>query len=141
MITKLRNFIFSITRRLPLWTTTTVCSVAILYLTLVPKPLPENDLGLIPGLDKVVHGIMFMGLSLCIMLDMAERDRRRGDIYRPRYKRAVIVTLIVTACGGAIELCQSAMQIGRSGDWVDLLADAAGALTGAMVAIRLLRRP
>lgn len=42
--------------------------------------------------------------------------------------------MISTLAGGAIELLQGAMQLGRGADWYDLLADAVGALVAFFIA-------
>lgn len=45
------------------------------------------------------------------------------------------VALGVLLFGGLIELAQSAMGLGRSGDWWDLLADAIGVLLGCLLVL------
>ena len=58
---KLTKFLIS----LPPCIFSVVCIIAVLYLTLVPRPLPDMDIPLFPGADKVVHAIMMMGVMLC----------------------------------------------------------------------------
>ena len=48
---KLTKFLIS----LPPCIFSVVCIIAVLYLTLVPRPLPDMDIPLFPGADKVVH--------------------------------------------------------------------------------------
>lgn len=115
-------------RKIPPYTLTCCCTLAILYLTLVPKPLPDNDIRLFEHADKVVHAIMFGTLYLCLYTD----DRRRNAyITAP----AMLVSAVgVILFGGLIEVLQDLMAMGRGGDILDFLADAVGvilALTGA----------
>ncbi len=48
---------------------TAVVVLAILWLTLAPKPLPDSDVHWFEGADKVVHGCMFGGLFFVMGLD------------------------------------------------------------------------
>lgn len=115
----------------PSWIFTTIVVLAILYLTLVPKPLPDIDIPLFPGADKVVHGIMMGGLMLCVGLDLARQNRDWSAT--PPKICLITATLAVIAFGGAIELIQGAMKMGRGEDIYDFLADAIGALTGLII--------
>ena len=109
---------------LPAWTLTIICFLAICWLTLAPDPLPDNDLPLFPGADKLVHAIMFGGFTLCIILDWNRRHGwpsaiRKADIYAPLY---------ASLFGGVTELLQQKMDAGRSADVWDLVADVIGSL-------------
>ena len=125
--------------RLPAWTFTVVIVAVICYLTLVPRPLPDMDMPMFPGADKIVHGIMFGALAGAICLDMA---RKRGlQVLTVRLLLAAFV--IASIAGGVIELAQGAMAMGRGCDSWDFVADAAGALLAVVVArpaIRVLLR-
>jgi len=106
---------------------TAIVVVAILYLTLMPRPLPDMDLPLFPGADKLVHAIMMGGMMLCIGLDMARGLQHPEAVPKSKLMVAFIVT---AAFGGAIELIQGAMKMGRGEDIYDFLADVIGALAG-----------
>ena len=123
--------IFSSFLRLPRWLLTGVCLALILYLTLAPKPLPDNDIPFWEHTDKIVHTIMFGALYVCAWLDLW-----RGR--RPALSRAWLLTVPVVAIGGLIELLQQAMAMGRGGSWGDLAADLAGTLA-ALLLTRLLK--
>lgn len=113
----------SFLNKLPPWTLTIVCFLAICWLTLAPHPLPDNDIPLFPGADKLVHAIMFGGFTLCIILDWNRRHGwpptiEKGDRYAPDF---------ASAFGIVTELLQKEMHVGRSGDVWDLVADITGA--------------
>lgn len=118
------------------WIATALVVLCILYLTLVPRPLPDNDID-IPGLDKVIHAIMFGGLAWVACIDLARVKRRcfRKLSRRQLLKAAVTVALF----GGAIEVAQQLMAMGRGGDIFDFLADIAGTIIGTLIAARMLR--
>ncbi len=118
--------------KLPAWTLTVVCFLAICWLTLAPHPLPDNDIPLFPGADKIVHGIMFGGFTLCIILDW---NRRHGW---PKKTSSVEwwAPVFASIFGVATEILQQEMHAGRSGDVWDLVADITGAfLVAAICAI------
>lgn len=127
----MKNFL----TRLPAWTLTVVVSIAILYLTLVPRPVPDDMIPPIPGLDKIVHALMFGGLAGAIVLD---RTRRHGcSRLRPLASLAAVIAM---AAGGVIELLQGAMGMGRGMEVTDFIADGIGAWLGAVTAVALSRK-
>jgi len=76
--------------------------------------------------DKIVHAIMFLGLSGVIFFD------------NTRYLRFPISKVLIfwstfifpIALGGLIEILQANLTTYRSGDWFDFLYDIVGALVG-----------
>ncbi|MCM1094564.1 MAG: VanZ family protein [Lachnospiraceae bacterium] len=109
-----------------------VVLVAVLYLTLYPNPLPENDIPLFPGADKVVHALMMFGLSGCVAYDYM-RSRYGKDKMTPPKGMLLCLLALTTLFGGVIELLQSWMDVGRSEDILDFVADAAGAIVAFVV--------
>ena len=120
-------------RHVPAWAVTTATAVAILWLTLARTPLPETDLPMIPGMDKLVHAIMFGWLTLVVCWDWYTSTRSRLN-----KRQIAICAVIAILSGGAIEIVQWAMGNGRSADIWDFTADTIGALA---VMAALLRRP
>lgn len=112
---------------LPKWILSCLCLAAILWLTLAPKPLGDNEIHLFEGSDKLAHALMFGGYTFCILLDWT-RTRRWSRIPA---KTAVLAVLAAITVGIATELAQQAMHIGRSGDLWDLVADSAGSILTA----------
>ncbi|MDE6228943.1 MAG: hypothetical protein K2M40_04055 [Muribaculaceae bacterium] len=112
--------------RLPRWLLTAICSGLILYLTLVPKPLPDNDIPFWEHTDKLVHAIMFGALYVCLALDLW-----RGQPVALR--RRLVPALISIAAGGIIELLQGAMHLGRGADPLDFLADSVGVIVAMLL--------
>lgn len=108
-------------RLIPPYQLTLVVTVIILYLTLLPKPFGEEDLPLFPGADKIAHCCMFGGLALTYIFERNFAGRRLS------VNQALLACLIVTIFGITVEIAQSLMAIGRSGDLADIMADAIGA--------------
>ena len=77
---------------------------------------------LIPHIDKLIHAIMFGGLAGALAFDY----ERTGSRQRPEPRVMLICCAISLAFGGAIELLQGAMGLGRGADWWDFAADTAG---------------
>ena len=108
----------------PRWLMSLVVIAAIAYLTLVPSPLPAPPMPLFDGADKVVHGLMFLVLAWCLNRDISRRKLLVA---------AVAAFALATAYGGLIEVLQGTMQLGRSADVLDFVADVAGAAIGAII--------
>ena len=111
---------FGILLRLPRWLLSAVCLALILYLTLVPKPLPDNDMQLCEHTDKLVHAIMFGSLYVCAVIDLWRLRRY------PPLRPALALALGVASVGGIIEMAQEGMALGRGGSVADFMADIAG---------------
>lgn len=110
--------------KLPAWSLTGVCLLAICWLTLASKPLGDTEIELFPHADKVAHAIMFGGFSFCIILDSVRKRHWR----KCSPLTGVAAALASIALGIATEWLQATMHAGRSGDPFDLLADATGAI-------------
>lgn len=117
--------------RLPAGLLSALTLSAILYLTLVPRPLPPMEVQLWEHTDKVVHALMMAGMVWAASLDMMRRSRTRLE--RMRLAQLIAVAVATVALGGGIEILQDAMGMGRGGDWADFAADTAGAIAAATV--------
>lgn len=112
------------------WLYTVLTVIAVFYLTLVPRPLPDGVSFDIPGLDKIVHACMFGGLTFVCCFDYAYRNKR----FIPLSTRTIAVIAIISALfGGAIEIAQLKMDMGRGGEILDFLADIAGCVIAAFI--------
>lgn len=108
---------------MPSWIFTIIVLMAILWLTLAPKPLGDEMPPLFPGADKIAHAIMFGGFSLVMLLDW---QRKHG--WKPVFaRRVLVVALISSLLGAIIEVLQTCMGIGRGYEFGDIIADTVGA--------------
>lgn len=103
------------------WPTLIVLGV-IFYATLSSDPLGADDIPPIPHIDKLIHAIMMGGLLSAIVFDMQRADK--SIIVSQR--TIVIIAIAVMAFSILDEICQSAMDNGRSGELYDLAADWVG---------------
>ena len=120
----------------PAWLYTVIVTLAIIYLTLVPKPLPDIQVPLWEHTDKVVHALMFGGFVAACCLDYM----RKKQISHISKRIMLTIIIIATAFGGIIEILQNAMGLGRSGDYFDLIADFAGIIIFAAISPATVRR-
>ncbi|MDE5650146.1 MAG: hypothetical protein K2O30_07845 [Duncaniella sp.] len=106
--------------------------IVILYLTLLPQPLGEEDFPLFDGADKVVHFLMFGGLTGTFIFD-------RWRLCKTLSIRGALLTALCSALlGGIIEWLQHAMNLGRTGnDIYDALANTLGAFTAVPICVWL----
>lgn len=111
-------------QRLPRWLLTALTVSAVLYLTLFPKPLPDNDIQFWEHTDKLVHALMMFAIYTALALDL-----RRPLTRRLRWLLFAAVALF----GAAIELAQQSMHLGRTASLADLAADLAGAATALLL--------
>ena len=115
----MKSFPWPWLKRIPRWLPTVLTVSAVLYLTLFPDPVPDNDLPLWEHTDKVVHALMMAAVWTALAIDL-----RRP--LTPRLRLTLFIS--VTAFGALIELAQQAMDLGRTADLADLAADTLGAL-------------
>lgn len=115
--------------RVPAWLPTIVCLLAIGWMTLSPKPLGDVSVPLFEGADKLAHGVMFFGLTLCVLFDTlhARGCRRLG------LPAVAVIAVVCMGIGVGVEFLQAYMDDGRSFEFLDMVADAFGAiLAGAL---------
>lgn len=120
---------------IPSWLITTVVAVAIALLLLLPQPLPDDMYRIqwFDGADMVVHALMFAALGAAIITD-SRLYKTTARWSRTHLAAAITAaTLIATAYGGAMELIQDFLAMGREGSWGDLAADAIGAAGGSLL--------
>ena len=118
------------------WIATALVLLLILYLTLVPRPLPNTNIE-IPGLDKLAHAIMFGVLAFVTSIDMARRNR---NVIRTLSNSTIIyISIIVAFVGLLIEILQQLMQLGRGGDLLDFIADIIGIFIASIITVNFLK--
>lgn len=104
-----------------------VVAIAIALLTLMPLPDDGVQMPVFDGADKLIHAVMFGVLALAIIWDWV----RSGCGFQLDGRKATTAVVVVSIYGGLIELLQSVMGEGRSGDLYDWIADDAGAILAA----------
>ena len=105
-----------------------LCALGIVVLSLAPMPeVPQ--LADVPLFDKWVHFVMYGVLSLLIWWEM-----RRHITIRPSILWGLIASGLL---GGLLELGQAYLTTCRSGEWMDFLADAIGALLGSILGLAI----
>ena len=111
---------------------TVVVAGTILYLSLM-RDVHISFAVTIPHIDKVVHILMYLTLSVVLMWDL-HRDKCP-------MKRAIIwSTVLPTVYGGVIELLQEYYFPPRTGDVWDWMADIFGVFIGSFVMICVWKR-
>lgn len=76
-----------------------------------------------PGADKLAHAIMFGAFSVSLLLDW-QRKHYWEAVDR---LKMIICASFSALLGCLIEYLQSAMDLGRSFEWEDIVADIGGA--------------
>ena len=114
---------------------TAVCVAAIWYLSFFTPP--HTKLDNVQFIDKWAHIVMYGGSCAVFWAEHLLRGRRRAVTRRA----AVAGWLVPVLMSGAIELLQAYCTGGRrSGDWLDLAANAVGVSLALGAAFLLARR-
>lgn len=101
------------------WKSIVVLS-AIAYVSLLREP--NISLPYVIGMDKWIHAIMYLVLTLTLLWDSQQRP-----------KLWWIVGVFSAIFGGFIEVLQEQFFYPRTGDWMDWLADCTGVIVAIIV--------
>ena len=93
---------------------------AIAYMSLLREP--SISLPYVIGMDKWIHAIMYLVLTLTLLWDSQQRP-----------KLWWIVGVFSAIFGGFIEVLQEQFFYPRTGDWMDWLADCIGVIVAIIV--------
>ena len=107
--------------------------LVIWYLSLFTPP--KTELANVRFIDKWAHLLMYG--SLAFVLWMEDWRVRNAS---PSMPRALALYIGPVAMSGLIELAQAYCTTDRSGDWLDLAANAIGALAGIVLSGMLTRK-
>ena len=107
--------------------------LVIWYLSLFTPP--KTELANVRFIDKWAHLLMYG--SLAFVLWMEDWRVRKAS---PSMPRALALSIGPVAMSGLIELAQAYCTTDRSGDWLDLAANAIGALAGIVLSGMLTRK-
>lgn len=107
--------------------------LVIWYLSLFTPP--KTELANVRFIDKWAHLLMYG--SLAFVLWMEDWRVRKAS---PSMPRALAIYIGPVAMSGLIELAQAYCTTDRSGDWLDLAANAIGALAGIVLSGMLTRK-
>lgn len=110
-----------------------VISLIILYLCcLIPtNDIPEVSIDLGIPIDKIVHFLMYFGLSGATAINYIYQ--KSGRVNMGKLLLGAFLTPILY--GGFIEILQHYFFPPRSGDWFDFFADLAGSLAALPIVI------
>lgn len=103
-----------------------VLGVVLVLVVVVASLVPGKDLPHLSISDKVEHIIAYFGLAAWF-----------GGLLMPRRYAFLGVALLLL--GGAIEIAQGVMGLGRQADWHDFYADALGVFAGLALCLVGLR--
>ena len=100
-------------------------ALLIALVSLVPgNSIPASSLFNIPALDKLAHFGMYTLLGFMVFLE--SRDQITG------FSRSSLLILGLFLLGALIEVLQATVVVSRSAQWLDLAANLAGLIAGAV---------
>ncbi len=108
------------------WITSLLCVIILILCFMNTNSLPQVEM---TDFDKLVHFIMFLGVSGTVFFENSNYFRRAisfKQIFGGSF-------LFPTLFSGLIELMQEYFSPYRTGDWMDFLFDGAGAFVGIII--------
>lgn len=111
---------------------TTILIVTIWYLSLFTPP--KTELEHIRFIDKWTHLVMYGSLVFALWVEDWRKHKQHFSL-----KRKICIYLLPVAMSGLIELVQAYCTTTRSGDWMDVLANAIGGLLGVLLSCRVIK--
>lgn len=107
-------------------------ALLILVLCLLPgSALPSWQWADLISLDKLIHALIF-GTLMVLLTNGFLGQEETTFLYRNAVPAALVITI---AYGCTMELLQQIPELGRRGDWLDVIANTIGAL-GALGWVR-----
>lgn len=114
------------------WIPFIICIVIFYLCCLVQADdIPPVDFEWFIPVDKVVHFLMYFGLSAATAINYIHLKMGRISIN----KMIMYAVLLPIIYGGFIEVIQNYFISTRSGDWFDFLADLLGSLAALPIAL------
>jgi len=107
-----------------------ICIALVWYLSIWFMPPEEMELPSINFLDKWTHFVMYGGTCSVIWWEYLHRHKTINA-----RKLFLWAWIAPTLMGGIIELVQAYCTTNRSGEWLDLAADAIGVMMGAVMGL------
>ena len=113
------------------WISSALCIAILVLCFMKTDALPKSPM---TNFDKLVHALMFMGLSGAIFFDNTRYLRQAVGWQRIFWGSFLFPVLI----GGLVEIIQTFLSY-RSGDWWDFFWDVIGAMTGFLICLAINR--
>ncbi len=105
-------------------------AATILFFSSIPSSeLPDFSFWKLFSFDKIVHTVMYALLAFLVM----KASLRQYSNWFIRYNAVKVTAVSVTLYGGAVELFQEFLLTDRTGEWLDFVANTAGAFLGIWI--------
>jgi len=104
----------------------------IVYMSLLPSD--ELPIDVLVVSDKIIHASIYFGLTfLFLSAFIFNYNSFSNDVLKRSFWMSFSISLII---GIMIEIAQEKMNIGRSGDWKDVIAN----ITGSVIVYPFMKR-
>ena len=112
-----------------------IISLGILYLSFAP-PSTFNGVPSFAYEDKLVHLLLYSGLTFILIFDFHKRNKHINIKSLPFLFTCIITPILL---GGLVEILQPIYFAPRTAEWFDWFSDIAGTLLG-LLGVRLLKK-
>lgn len=97
---------------------------------------PSISLVQVPGLDKVVHICMYLGMSGMLWIEFLRLHKKDNTPLWHVWVGALVCPVLFS---GMVEILQSTITTYRGGDWLDFAANSTGAIIASVIGYFVLR--
>lgn len=112
------------------WISILLSGIIIILCFMSTEPMPSVPMS---NFDKLVHFLMFLGLSGVVFFDNTKYFRKQISYQRIIWGSFFFPTIF----SGLIELMQEYLSSYRTGDWMDFLWDTVGAFVGLAICLKI----
>ena len=108
-----------------------VCTLVLILSVINTGVLPQTDM---PSADKIVHSIMYLGITLILMLNQTSYKLR--NISKPQLYFAIIFSF----CFGTLMEGIQSLLPWRSGSIYDIIANSLGVIVCALIVLPITKK-
>lgn len=113
------------------WWPSGICIAVILYATLASNPTPDVDMSFFPHIDKLIHAIMFGGVTGALAFDYERANRVALPMLR---KKILVYAAFIAIFAVADEIAQALFTETRAAEVWDAIADFSGIAIAVVMA-------
>jgi VanZ family protein len=123
------SFIFSINQKVRVILSLIYLGIIVLISLMPSEDVPQ--IAMFDGFDKLVHFCMYFGFTWLICWTLHAESRSNLNYF---------IIFFVIGWGFIMEVFQLIMQLGRTFEWLDVLANASGTLVGILIYYLMINR-
>ncbi len=130
----MKNFYINIIILLKNYPISTVWSIAIFVLSIMPKSSLQADILFFEHFDKLVHCCLYSLMTLTFTLE----NYKKNNVSKS-FSQSIVIIFSASIYGFLIEIAQKFLTINRVFDILDVFANIFGAILGSFASLLLIK--